>query len=161
MSLKRTTLGLVAAFLAALLGLVATSAPASAASYARSVGVPEYKDGKIVAAANVSTNCEDTFGCYTYVKIERLADPLPGTPGWLRQWEYAGGHWANDGDNLVETQPISGCATYRTVVDSYNDAPGDAVLGISLGPVEFNLGNGVKRFHQSTASQTFRYCVMA
>lgn len=160
MSLKKALALAIAAITAVALVLVSPTS-ASAASYARSVGTPHYEGGKLVAEADVNTSCEGTFGCYTYVKIERKPDPQPGVPAWLTQWEDAAGHWANDGKNKVVVDSPTGCATYRTVVDSYNDAPGDAALGVLLGPVELNLGGGVKRYHKATRSQEVHICALA
>ena len=81
---------------------------------------------------------------------------------WLNSWQYGAGKWASNGWNEITFPAVAGkCATYRTVVDSYNDAPGGAMLGVSLGPVEMNLGGDVKRYHQTYISPTVRVCSYA
>jgi hypothetical protein len=142
-------------------GGVMVASPASAASYAKGVYEPIDKGDHIEGWADVNTDCEGTFGCYTYVKMEFRSDN-PARPPWLNAgaWEFAGGNWAQPGWNKVTTK-YRGCGDYRMVVDSYNDATGDAVLGISLGPVELNLGGGVQRYHKSSASRIVRVCQLA
>jgi hypothetical protein len=93
--------------------------------------------------------------------MEYLPDN-PARPFWFDNaaWEYANGGWANPGWNKVVTD-YRGCGQYRMTVNAYNDAIGDAVLGVHLGIVDLNLGSGVKRYVMSTKSETIRICHFA
>lgn len=157
----RRIISSLALLFATLFGVAAIAQPASAASYSKGVYAPIDKGDQIEGWADVNTNCEGTFGCYTYVKIEYLPDNL-ARPYWLDNaaWEYAGGGWANDGWNKVVTD-YRGCGQYRMTVNAYNDAIGDAVLGVHLGVVDLNLGGGIKRYVVSTKSEVVRICHFA
>lgn len=157
---KALTLTAVAS--AILMGMVGAG-NATAASYAKEVRKPTSTGDSIKAKANVNTDCADTFGCYTYMKIERLYDdeysssPVP----WLNTWQQVAGDWANNGWNELTFTNPHGCAKYRTVVDSYNDAPDGALVGVSLGVIELNLGGNVKRYKQTYTSNTIHVCSYA
>lgn len=134
-------------------GLVADVSPANAASYAKGVYAPYQSGGSIEGWADVNTNCEDTYGCWTYVKMERLTTGLV-----VNNWEYKGGYWASPGWNRVGVPIQWGCAYWRMMVESYNDSPSNSVLGINLGIVQINLGGGVKRYYKAYDSSSVRIC---
>lgn len=160
--MTKTSVRLTAALAVVAAFLVLLPASASAEARLKSVGTPHLSNGKVVASADVHTDCDATFECWTFVKIERLSDPIPGVPGWLRKWKYVTGRWAENGVNKLSAPPIPGCASYRMVVDTYNDAPGNSALSASLGPVELSLGGDVKRYHQVERSKrNFRHCNFA
>ncbi len=148
--------------MAVAMGMI-SSGSASAASYAKGVYAPKATGESITGRANVNTDCADTFGCYTYIKLERMLDvsSSPSPVPWTRTWEQVAGKWASNGWNDVVFNNPVGCARYRTVVDSYNDSTGEALVGVSLGPVEVNLGGGVKRYHQTYRSSFVRICTYA
>jgi hypothetical protein len=157
-----TKIGMSAAVFASVTALaISGSGEAAAASYAKEVKTPVYVNDAVKGRANVNTDCADTFGCYTYLKVEYLLDQesSPSSVPWLNQWQFGAGKWADNGWNDITFKvPVGKCATFRTVVDSYNDSPGDSIVGVSLGPVEFNLGGGVKRYHQTYTSGTMHRC---
>lgn len=151
--LKRGLAGL-ALTLAALFGATAIAQPANAASYTKGVYAPYINGGGNVEAwANVNATCEDTWGCWTYVKIERLST----APLVIKPWDYQGGQWASNGWNHVVVR-YNGCSYYRMVVESYNDAASNSVAGINLGVVQASLGGGVKRYKKTEYSSSVRLC---
>lgn len=145
----------VAAMMAALFG----AAPAVAAAYAKGVYAPSAVGGLVEGWADINTDCEGTFGCYTYIKIEYL-EGNGLHPVWYDGWSEIAGRWANAGWNGI-TVPYQGCGNYRVTVDTYNDAPSEGVVGVSLGGVEVGLGGGVHRYHMTSTSSSSRICLTA
>lgn len=170
-------LALVLAVMAALAALFVSSSSANAASYPKGVYTPEASDDQIVGKANMSTNCEGTLGCYTYVKLQYkadLADWAQAVPAISagNDWQDAGGHWANDGWNTVVYDPsnlrnpfgATGCGELRMVALSYNDMvagpPVNVSLSVGVGHVsaEFGLGDSIRRFETKAVSDPIRVC---
>lgn len=168
----------VAACAATLGALFMSVTPASAASYPKGVYAPEVAGDQIVGKANMSTNCEGTLGCYTYVKLQykaELADWAQAIPAvnTANDWQDAGGHWANDGWNTVVYDPgtlrnpygaATGCGELRMVALSYNDMvagpPVNVGISVGSGPVtaEIGLGDGIRRFETKSVSDSIRVC---
>ncbi len=149
-------LGASAALVALALG---TNVPAaSAAAYTKSIYEPKVNGASVEAWADVNTDCEGTFGCWTYVKLERL-DNSPYM--WLHGWSFKTGQWASPGWNRVEV-PLdgAGCTSWRIVVDTYNDGPSNDSVSFERYGVGVELGGGVKRFHKSE-SRTAEICSYA
>jgi len=173
----RRLFAFVAACAAALGLLFMGTAPASAASYPKGVYTPEVSGDQIVGKANMSTDCEGTLGCYTYVKLQYKAElanwtqAIPAVNA-ANDWQDAGGHWANDGWNTVVYDPsglhnpygATGCGELRMTALSYNDmVAGPPVnVGLSVGTsnvtVEFGLGDGIRRFETKSVSDSIRVC---
>ena len=153
------------------------AAPASAASYAQGVYKPEMSGDQLVGKANMHTDCGDTLGCYTYVKLQYKADladwaqAIPAVNA-ANDWQDAGGHWANDGWNTVVYNPSTlhnpyggtGCGELRMTALSYNDMvagpPVNVGVSISTGPVttEVGLGDNIRRFETRNSSESIRVC---
>ena len=128
--------------------------PASAAAYSKGVYTPYAVGGGVIEAwANVSTDCDGTLGCWTYIKIERQT-----LAGW---WVEHTGGWASDGWNRVAA-PALECGNYRLVVESYNDAPGEGMLsfGVEYSKVHANVGTGstITRYKRSAYSRQEKVC---
>lgn len=126
--------------------------PAAAIAYTRSVQAPESNGYNVTGKANINTDCEDTFGCWSYIKIEKSRFDSNNMAG-----KFVEGHWAgSDGTNKV-TAVLGDCALYRTVVDTYNKVPRNSPISVQLGPVSVG-GDGLGMYHDTSASNYTYLC---
>ena len=151
----------MAAIAAALLVFLGMASTATAASYAKGVYAPHDRGDFVEGWADVNTDCEGTFGCSAFVQLEFRLDN-PARPYWMDHaaWEFGAGKQADGGWNKL-TVPYKGCGAYRMVVFTSNEAPGEAVFGINLGPASVNIGGGVKQYNKVTRSGDKRICHLA
>lgn len=133
-------LGLVAALTS---GSLAAATPAEAAAFSYDVYAPnKVSRWTMDAWANLSRNCSGTYGCYNYMKIEKLQ--------WWG-WSHYAGHWAGaHGWNSIRANINGGCAKYRLTVDSYNDVAGSYGSGTNMGSVG-STSNGTKIYRYKTS----------
>ncbi|PBC71804.1 hypothetical protein BX265_6417 [Streptomyces sp. TLI_235] len=112
---------------------------------------PERAGNTLTGWGNLSRDCSGTVGCYNYIKIER---------GRWYGWEFMGGNWAgNNGWNSASAPVASGCYSYRTTVDSYNDIVGGYGAGVNTGQVGATVdGQKIYRFRVTWSSGTKSYC---
>lgn len=146
---------------------IAAASPASAAVWTKAAYAPKNTDSGIEGWADISHKCDDTMGCWSYIKIQYKPDPSPlPLPAWLNSpdWRDVDGHWANqDGWNSVSVSD-QGCGSYRTVVDTYNDLPTGSSgisLGIPLGKVEVGVSSNhgsIDRYHATSTSDAAHIC---
>jgi hypothetical protein len=147
---------------------MAYSQPAEAASWTNTVEAPHDSDGVVEGVTDVRTDCEGTFGCWTYAKVEFLPDAQPGTPSWLKQWGFDGGGFiGGDGRHTVRGD-YKGCGLYRVVSENYNDIPDNGInIGVGAGgkgvdvSISKDFGGGLKRIKATTTSDSTRICELA
>lgn len=131
-----------------------------AAAWTKWTKPPEVKDLAIVGEAEVSIDCEGTFGCHAYIKLEFR--PEGGKP-----WRHVEGRWVTEqGRNKIYLDPGAwGCGDYRLVVDTYNDvlmSDGETSVSSSSGKVSVSTvtesGSTFKRIHVETTSPAVYIC---
>lgn len=113
---------------------------------------PVSKPGYIEAWVDMNASCPG-LACHTYFKIERSTYSgyrhmnggwISGRPGWQK----------------LITYKEKGCYNYRSVVESYIDAPvNSGSIGASGGVFQgsYNV-NGMKRYYFKYPSSTTRIC---
>lgn len=143
------------AFLAVLFGAsVAVPASADAAAYTNWVNAPtQWGAWTVGAAANVNGSCDGTYGCWNYMKIERWNGS---------SWTFVAGRWIGGGTQYVSGY-TSGCGTYRTAIDSYNDILTSYNYSAQFGVKIAELGGGyggqtIKRFNRTWTSGNRYLC---
>ncbi|WP_285320739.1 hypothetical protein [Pseudarthrobacter sp. lyk4-40-TYG-27] len=140
-----------------LMALIATggaiaAVPAEAAAFTYSVYAPNKVNSTTAEGwANLSRDCSGTYGCWSYMKIEKRE--------WWG-WSYRGGGWVNNnGWNSIRGELTAGCGDYRTTVDSYNDVAGGYGSGANIGPVGASSnGTRIYRYKTTWSSGTNRLC---
>ncbi len=135
-------------------GVAAVMGPATANAAAYPVGV--YAPTKISSTqtqgwANLSRNCDGTYGCFNYIQIQVLR--------WYGATGVNGGWANNNGWNSIKATLLRGCYDYRTRTDSYNYSVGDVGGGVNLGPVGINAsGQKYYEWHLEWNSGWKRIC---
>lgn len=116
--------------------------------------VPTFANGQVTATAKLRPGCDYTYGCWSYIKLERqgtLTDRLSGN-----QWKYSSGHWASSPNESVSAELVGGnCAVYRVTTESYYRMPAKP---INLGIISLDTDKETKLWRTVTSTPATEVC---